>query len=93
MMRLLEGSPTVLNLLEHNPFPDEPPVYVRARLYDYRVTAWKRSGLVVSSREGSCMPRLCRGGVRGRYWSFILHFPRFVFQFCGRPQNYQLPIM
>jgi len=38
MTRLLEGSPAVLDLLEHNPFPDKPPVYVRARLEDYRFT-------------------------------------------------------
>jgi hypothetical protein len=36
MRRLLEGSPPVLALLEANPFPDHPPKYVRALLYDYR---------------------------------------------------------
>jgi predicted DCC family thiol-disulfide oxidoreductase YuxK len=36
MRRLLEGSPPVLALLEANPFPDRPPKYVRAQLYDYR---------------------------------------------------------
>ncbi|HWP84685.1 MAG TPA: lipase maturation factor family protein, partial [Terriglobia bacterium] len=36
--RLLEGSPDVLSLLETNPFPDHPPRYIRARLYDYRFT-------------------------------------------------------
>jgi hypothetical protein len=34
--RLLEGSPSVLALLESNPFADSPPTYVRAQLYDYR---------------------------------------------------------
>jgi hypothetical protein len=34
--RLLEGSPPVLALLDSNPFPDGPPKYVRAELYDYR---------------------------------------------------------
>jgi hypothetical protein len=34
--RLLEGSPAVLALLEHNPFPDGPPRYVRSTLYRYR---------------------------------------------------------
>ena len=33
--RLLENEPTVTALLEKNPFPDKPPVYVRAQLYDY----------------------------------------------------------
>ena len=33
--RLLEGSPAVLRLLKANPFPNAPPHYVRAVLYDY----------------------------------------------------------
>jgi hypothetical protein len=36
--RLLEGSPEVLKLLASNPFPDRPPRFVRALLYDYKVT-------------------------------------------------------
>lgn len=36
MRRLLEGSPPALALLDSNPFPDSPPKYVRAELYDYR---------------------------------------------------------
>ena len=36
MWHLLEGSPSVLALLDSNPFADGPPKYVRARLYDYR---------------------------------------------------------
>jgi predicted DCC family thiol-disulfide oxidoreductase YuxK len=36
MRRLLEGSPSVLALLDSNPFVDGPPKYVRAQLYDYR---------------------------------------------------------
>ena len=38
--RLLEGSPDVLALLAHNPFPDRPPRYLRATLYDYHFTNW-----------------------------------------------------
>jgi hypothetical protein len=37
-VRLLEGSPSVLALLAQNPFPDHPPRYVRAVVYDYRFT-------------------------------------------------------
>jgi lipase maturation factor 1 len=37
-VRLLQGSPEVLALLTHNPFPGEPPKYIRARLYDYHFT-------------------------------------------------------
>lgn len=36
--RLLQGSPPVLALLGRNPFPGEPPTYLRATLYDYRFT-------------------------------------------------------
>jgi predicted DCC family thiol-disulfide oxidoreductase YuxK len=38
MARLLQGSPEVLRLLGRNPFPDRPPHYVRAMLYQYRFT-------------------------------------------------------
>ena len=38
--RLLEGSPEVLGLLAHNPFPEAPPKYIRAVLYDYHFTDW-----------------------------------------------------
>ncbi len=33
--RILEGSPPVLGLLKLNPFPDNPPRYLRAILYEY----------------------------------------------------------
>lgn len=36
MLRLLQGSPSVLALFASNPFPEHPPRYVRATLYDYR---------------------------------------------------------
>lgn len=38
VLRLLEGSSDVLILLEKNPFPDGPPQYIRALLYEYRFT-------------------------------------------------------
>jgi predicted DCC family thiol-disulfide oxidoreductase YuxK len=37
-IRLLQGSPQVLSLLEKNPFPKHPPRYIRAELYDYHFT-------------------------------------------------------
>jgi predicted DCC family thiol-disulfide oxidoreductase YuxK len=36
--RLLQGSPQVLALMEKNPFPDAPPKYIRAELYEYHFT-------------------------------------------------------
>ncbi len=37
-VRLLQGSPEVLALLDKNPFPALPPKYLRAELYLYRFT-------------------------------------------------------
>lgn len=55
LLRLLEGSPEVVRLLEDNPFPDAPPRYVRALWYDYHFSdralrretgAWWRRELI-----------------------------------------------
>jgi hypothetical protein len=46
--RLLEGAPDVLALLAPSPFPSRPPRYVRALLYEYRMTdieVRRRTGL------------------------------------------------
>ena len=39
--RLLLNDPPTLRLLRHNPFPESPPRYVRAQLYEYRFTTWR----------------------------------------------------
>jgi lipase maturation factor 1 len=47
LIRLLQGSPEVLQLLEINPFPDRPPRYIRATLNEYHftdITARRREG-------------------------------------------------
>jgi hypothetical protein len=38
MLRLLRNDRQTLRLLRRNPFPDSPPRYVRAQLYEYRFT-------------------------------------------------------
>jgi hypothetical protein len=38
LSRLAEGGPDVLRLLDRNPFPDRPPRYIRAILYQYHFT-------------------------------------------------------
>ena len=38
VVRLLEGSNDVEALLETNPFPDHPPHYIRAMVYEYSFT-------------------------------------------------------
>ena len=47
VVKLLAGSPPVENLLAANPFPGQPPRFIRANLYEYMFTdlaAWRRSG-------------------------------------------------
>ncbi|QNS02927.1 lipase maturation factor family protein [Streptomyces xanthii] len=39
--RLLDNDRDTLRLLRHNPFPDTPPAYVRARVFRYRYTTWR----------------------------------------------------
>jgi predicted DCC family thiol-disulfide oxidoreductase YuxK len=55
-VRLLQGSPEVLALLEKNPFPDQPPKYIRARVYDYRFTSREERG-----RTGAWWKRELKG--------------------------------
>jgi predicted DCC family thiol-disulfide oxidoreductase YuxK len=38
VLQLLKNSPDVTRLLERNPFPNSPPRYIRAVLYDYHFT-------------------------------------------------------
>ncbi len=55
IVRLLEGSRDVSGLLAHDPFPDQPPRYIRGSFYRYRFTTteehrqtgawWKRQEL------------------------------------------------
>jgi hypothetical protein len=39
LVRLLQGSKPVLDLMEYNPFPDHPPAIVRAVYYQYYFTS------------------------------------------------------
>ena len=39
--KLLEGSPPVLRLIDHNPFLDQPPDYIRLVYYQYRFSDWE----------------------------------------------------
>jgi hypothetical protein len=38
IQKLLEGDDNVLSLLDHNPFPDDPPTHIRVQRYRYRYT-------------------------------------------------------
>ena len=56
LFRLLQGSPQVLGLLASNPFPDHPPKFVRAELYDYVF-----SGPELRARTGEVWVRRLEG--------------------------------
>ncbi|EFA85484.1 hypothetical protein PPL_01441 [Heterostelium album PN500] len=44
LVKLLEGSPEVLSLIEYSPFPvDQPPRYIRALRYKYSFTKWSNT--------------------------------------------------
>jgi predicted DCC family thiol-disulfide oxidoreductase YuxK len=68
--RLLQNTPQVTNLLAENPFPDQAPRYVRARLYEYRFTTaeehratgawWKRK------ESGEYLPPISLENFTGR---------------------------
>jgi predicted DCC family thiol-disulfide oxidoreductase YuxK len=56
MARLLEGTPEVLRLVRSNPFPNVPPRYLRAMLYEYRFT-----NAAEKKATGSCWRRDPKG--------------------------------
>lgn len=56
MIRLLEGEPAVLRLLQYNPFPKVPPKYVRARLFLYQFTTFGERGWWTRRERGMYFP-------------------------------------
>jgi Lipase maturation factor len=56
--KLLRGDAAALSLLANNPFPDAPPHFVRAELYEYAFTPWNdRSGAWwTRKRVGTYLP-------------------------------------
>lgn len=42
LYHLLKGTPIVLQLLRYNPFPNQPPKYVRALIYDYQFSTYQQ---------------------------------------------------
>ena len=63
--RLLQGSPEALALLDKNPFPNQPPRYIRAEFYDYhftnfaerRATGLRRAEAASSTQAGAWWKR------------------------------------
>jgi hypothetical protein len=56
MVRLLQGEPVVLRLLKYNPFPNAPPKYIRARLYQYHFTRWGSRDWWTREERGTYFP-------------------------------------
>jgi hypothetical protein len=70
LVRVLEGSPEVLGLLDGNPFPAAPPRFVRALLYEYKMTdleTHRRTGAWWTRKKlGVYVPTVSLG--RGEEW-------------------------
>lgn len=56
LIRLLQGSPDVWGLLKTNPFPEAPPKYIRAELYNYHFSNFQEK-----SKSGEWWKREYRG--------------------------------
>ena len=54
--KLLQGDQPVLSLIRKNPFPDKPPRYIRALLYEYHFTTSEER-----KRTGACWKRTLTG--------------------------------
>lgn len=66
--RLLEGTPEVVGLLEHDPFPSNPPRYLRSTRYQYRFAEWserrRREIFWERKKVGAYCPTLALQGGR-----------------------------
>jgi hypothetical protein len=56
VVRLLQGEPAVLRLLEYNPFPKTPPKFVRARVYQYHFTHFGERAWWRREEKGEYLP-------------------------------------
>ena len=56
VLRLLQGEPRVLGLLQGNPFPAAPPKYIRARIFLYHFTHFGERAWWRREEEGVYFP-------------------------------------
>ena len=56
MLRLLQGEPGVLRLMQYNPFPAAPPKYIRARIFLYHFTHFGERPWWRRQEEGQYFP-------------------------------------
>ncbi len=64
LVRLLEGEPSVLALLDGNPFPDGPPVYLRTTVHRYDFAPPGADAWWTRSRLGLFCPVVTLSGGR-----------------------------
>jgi hypothetical protein len=57
MVRLLQNDRAVLGLMGYNPFPDAPPKFVRARMFQYHFTRWGEAGWWRREERGMYFPQ------------------------------------
>jgi hypothetical protein len=71
--KLLRGDPTPRSLLARDPFPDDPPTFIRAGLWRYRFTRGNEGGAWwVRERVGAYLPPVSRTSPELR--SYVLSF-------------------
>ncbi|WPU66929.1 lipase maturation factor family protein [Peredibacter starrii] len=58
MLKLLRNDKRLLKLLRHNPFPDDPPVWVRAKFYQYHFTESGEKNIWKRTYKGEYCPEL-----------------------------------
>jgi hypothetical protein len=58
LVRTLQGSPEVLAVYKWNPFPNQPPRFIRAILYEYHFTRFGESGWWRRERRGLYCPAI-----------------------------------
>jgi uncharacterized protein YjeT (DUF2065 family) len=60
VQKLLEGDKNTLGLMSENPFPDKPPKFIRAQLYEYHLTRFQNHSPDWWRREriGTFLPAL-----------------------------------
>jgi len=63
-LRLLEGEPSVLALLDGNPFPESPPVYLRSTVHRYDFAPPGADAWWTRSRLGPFCPVVTLSGGR-----------------------------
>ena len=69
-VRLLQGSQEVASLLAYNPFPSQPPAYIRATLYEYKFSDEKTRASTgawwTRERKGLYLPAVSLRGAAGK---------------------------